>query len=90
MFLFNVLSPIYYVKRLEKLLKTNTFDCDIVWSNFFLEAFASCKAFSKKIPVIYIKHAIASNMIKLHASRSNDKISLNIYLTSIKIPLADT
>jgi UDP-glucose:(heptosyl)LPS alpha-1,3-glucosyltransferase len=82
-FPFNVLSPIYYVKRLEKSLKTNAFDYNIIWSNFFLEAFASCKAFRKKIPVIYIIHAIGSNMIKLHALHSNDKVSLNIYLKSL-------
>ena len=82
-FPFNVLSPIYYVKKLEKLLKTNASDYDIIWSNFFLEAFASCKAFSEKIPIIYIKHAIASNMIKLYASHSNDKVSLKLYLKSL-------
>jgi len=82
-FPFNILSPIYYVKRLEKFLSTDAFDYDVIWSNFFLEAFASCKAFSEKIPVIYIKHAIGSNMIKLHTSYLNDKVSLNIYLKSL-------
>ncbi len=82
-FPFNLLSPIYYVKRLEKFLNTNTFDYNVVWSNFFLEAFASFKAVRKKIPIIYIKHAIASNMIKLHALYSNDNIIFKVYLKSL-------
>lgn len=82
-FPFNILSPIYYVKKLEKFLKTNTFDCNIVWSNFFLEAFPSCKAFRKKIPIIYIKHAIASNMIKIYNSYSNVDAFFKLYLRNL-------
>jgi glycosyltransferase involved in cell wall biosynthesis len=82
-FPFNIISPIYYVKRLEKFLIKNAFDYDIIWSNFFLEAFASCKGFRKKIPIIYIKHAIASNLIKLHALYSNNDVFLELYLKSL-------
>jgi len=82
-FPFNILSPIYFIKRLEKFLKTNVFDCNIIWSNFFLEAFASCKAFRKKTPIIYINHAIASNLMKLYYSYSNANVFVRFYLTNL-------
>lgn len=82
-FPFNIFSPIYFIKKLEKFLNKNFFDSDIVWSNFFLEAFASCKAFRKKIPIIHINHANASYLIKLYSSYSNADIFVRFYVRNL-------
>lgn len=83
-FPLNILSPIYFVKRLEKFLRINSNECDIIWSNFFLDAFASCKAFRKKIPIIYINHAIASNLIRFYCSYSNASIFVKFYVKQLR------
>lgn len=82
-FPFNILNPIYYIKNLEKFLNKNFFDSNIIWSNFFLDAFASCKAFRKRIPIIYVNHAIASNLIKLYNSNPTANGFVRFYLTNL-------
>jgi len=84
LFPLNILSPIYFVKRLEKYLDNGLFDCDSVWSNFFLDAFASNKTFRKKIPIIYINHAIASNLIKLYSTYSNASVFVRFYVKQLR------
>ncbi len=79
----NILAPIYYEIRLEKFLSKNAYDFDIIWSNFFLEAFTSCKVFRKKIPIIYILHAVASKMIELYNIYPNADVFLKSYVKNI-------
>jgi glycosyltransferase involved in cell wall biosynthesis len=79
----DILAPIYFEIRLEKFLSKNVSDYDIIWSNFFLEAFASCKAFRKKIPLIFIIHAVASKMIKLYNKYPNAERFLKSYVNSL-------
>jgi len=82
-FPINILNPIYYVKNLEKFLYKNYFDSNIIWSNFFLDAFASCKVFRRRIPIIYFNHAIASNLIKLYNSNPTANGFVRFYLTNL-------
>ena len=79
----SLLAPTYYAKRLEKFLNKEPFDYDIIWSNFFLEAFASCNAFKKKIPIIFFIHAVASNLIKRYKSYPSADIFLRSYVKNI-------
>ena len=79
----DILAPIYFEIRLEKFLNKNTSDYDIIWSNFFLEAFASCKVFRKKIPIIFITHAVASKMIKLYNKYPNAENFLKSYVNCL-------
>ena len=79
----DILAPIYFEIRLEKFLSKNAYDYDIIWSNFFLEAFASCKAFRKKIPMIFIIHAVASKLIKLYNKYPNADRFLMSYVNRL-------
>ena len=79
----NILAPIYYEIRLEKFLSKNAYDIDIIWSNFILEAFTSCKVFRNKIPIIYIIHAVASKMIKLYNIYPNANVFLKSYVNNL-------
>jgi len=79
----DILALIYFELRLEKFLNKNANDSDIIWSNFFLEAFASCKAFRNKIPMIFIIHAVASKMIKLYNMYPNADVFLKSYVNSL-------
>jgi glycosyltransferase involved in cell wall biosynthesis len=80
----NILSPIYFVKRLEYFLRKNKFDIDLIWSNFFLNAFSSCKAFRGKLPIIFINHAISSNLIKLYVEYANTSVFVRFYVRSLQ------
>jgi len=84
LFPLNILSPIYFIKRLEKFLRLNSSDCNIIWANFFLDAFSSCKAFKNKLPVIYVNHAIASNLIKLYTTYSNASVFVRFYVKNLQ------
>jgi len=79
----DILAPIYFEIRLEKFLSKNAYDYDIIWSNFFLEAFASCKAFRKKIPMIFIIHAVASKLIKIYNKYPNADRFLKSYVNRL-------
>jgi glycosyltransferase involved in cell wall biosynthesis len=79
----NILAPIYYGIRLEKFLSKNTNDYDVIWSNFFLEAFASCNVFRKKKPIIFIIHAVASKLIKLYNKYPNANDFLKSYVRNL-------
>jgi len=79
----NILAPVYYGIRLEKFLSKNTNDYDVIWSNFFLEAFASCNVFRKKKPIIFIIHAVASKLIKLYNKYPNANDFLKSYVRNL-------
>ena len=80
---FNILAPIYYEIRLEKFLRKNSNDYDVIFPNFFLEAFASCNVFRKKKPIIFIVHAVASKLIKLYNKYPNADDFLKSYVKNL-------
>lgn len=80
---FNILAPIYYEIRLEKFLRKNSIDYDVIFPNFFLEAFASCNVFRKKKPIIFIVHAVASKLIKLYNKYPNADDFLKSYVRNL-------
>ena len=82
---YNILAPLYYEIRLEKFLSKNAYDYDIIWSNFFLEAFASTKVFRKKIPIIYIIHAVGSKLIKLYNVNANADVFFKSYIKKLNL-----
>jgi glycosyltransferase involved in cell wall biosynthesis len=68
---FAVINPIYYVKKLQKFLESDSADYDVIWSRILYEAYASGKAFKGEIPIIFIQAAIATTLIKIAATNTN-------------------
>ena len=62
---FAPINPTYYVKKLQKFLKNDSADYDVIWSRILYEAYASGKAFKGEIPIIFIQAAIAITLSKI-------------------------
>lgn len=78
---FAPINPIYYVNKLQKFLENNSADCDVIWSRFLYEAYASGKAFKGGIPLIFIQAAIATSLSKIVYAKS--RLVSKIYVKSI-------
>lgn len=78
---FATINPIYYVKKLQKFLENNPADCDVIWSRYFYEAYASGKAFRGEIPVIFIPAVIATSLTRVAVS--NATLITKVYAKSV-------
>lgn len=68
------INPFYHSLRLKKFIEKNSFDMDVILPRHPRYAYASCKAFSNDIPVLYIQATVYPEYRKI-TLKDSDLIS---------------